>query len=159
LVFGIGLILGNLLGGRLADRRLAPTLLITLAALAVVLGVMGFALHNRTFAVIFVGLLGVAAFATVPPLQLWVLHKAEGAQSLASSLNIGAFNLGNALGAWLGGVVIERGPGLSSMAWVAALVTLLGLAVAAYSVRREGAHYRLQPAHLKSTPTRIGTES
>jgi len=159
LVFGVGLILGNLLGGRLADRRLAPALLVTLATLAVVLGMMGFALHNQTLAVIFVGLLGVAAFATVPPLQLWVLHKAEGAQSLASSLNIGAFNLGNALGAWLGGVVIERGPGLGSVAWVAALVTLLGLAVALYSARRESPRYRLQPAHIEPTPARIGAES
>ncbi|MGC1549724.1 MAG: hypothetical protein WA777_14465, partial [Rhodanobacter sp.] len=117
------------------------------------------ALHNQTLAVIFVGLLGVAAFATVPPLQLWVLHKAEGAQSLASSLNIGAFNLGNALGAWLGGVVIEHGPGLGSVAWVAALVTVLGLAVALYSVRLEGSRHRLQRDHFTSTPAPASTEA
>jgi DHA1 family inner membrane transport protein len=81
----------------------------------------------------------MAAFATVPPLQLWVLQKADGAQSLASSLNIGAFNLGNALGAWLGGVVIERGPGLGSVTWIAALVTVAGLAVAVWSLRLERA--------------------
>ena len=137
LVFGVGMIAGNLLGGRLADRRLMPALLLTLATLAVVLGVMSFALHNQMLTVIFVGLLGVAAFATVPPLQLWVLHKAEGAQSLASSLNIGAFNLGNALGAWLGGVVIVHGPGLGAVTWVAALVTVSGLAVALCGLRLE----------------------
>jgi MFS transporter, DHA1 family, inner membrane transport protein len=87
--------------------------------------------------VLFVGLLAVAAFATVPPLQLWVLHKANDAQSLASSLNIGAFNLGNALGAWLGGVVVARGPGLGALTWVAALVTLAGLLVALWSWQRE----------------------
>jgi MFS transporter, DHA1 family, inner membrane transport protein len=137
LVFGVGLIAGNLLGGRLADRRLMPALLATLTTLAVVLGAMTFVLHDKTLSVIFVGLLGVAAFATVPPLQLWVLQKANGAQSLASSLNIGAFNLGNALGAWLGGVVIERGPGLGSVTWIAALVTVAGLAVALCSLRLE----------------------
>ena len=137
LVFGVGLIAGNLLGGRLADRRIGAALLATLAALAVVLGAMGLAMHSRALAVVVVGLLGVAAFATVPPLQMWVLHKAEGAQSLASSLNIGAFNLGNAAGAWLGGVVIERGPGLAAVPWAAALVTLGGLAVALCSLRLE----------------------
>ena len=113
LVFGVGMIAGNLVGGRLADRRLVPTLLGSLAVLAVVLGVMTFALHSEPAAVLFTGLLGAAAFATVAPLQLRVLQKAEGAgQSLASSFNIAAFNLGNAIGAWLGGAVIEHGPGL-----------------------------------------------
>jgi DHA1 family inner membrane transport protein len=137
LVFGVGLIAGNLLGGKLADRKLMPALLLTLVALIVVLGVMTFALHDKVLTVLFVGLLGVAAFATVPPLQLWVLHKANDAQSLASSLNIGAFNLGNALGAWLGGVVVARGPGLGALTWVAALVTLAGLLVALWSRQRE----------------------
>ena len=139
LVFGVGMILGNLLGGRLADKRLVPALFATLIALAVVLGLMTFALHNKIAAVAFVGLLGIAAFATVPPLQLWVLQKAEGGQSLASSLNIGAFNLGNAFGAWLGGAVIERGPGLGAVTWVAALVTVAGLALAWWSKRLDSA--------------------
>lgn len=136
IVFGVGMIAGNLLGGRFADHKLVPTLLGTLAALAVVLGLMTFALHSKPAAVLFVGLLGAATFATVPPLQLRVLQKAEGAgQSLASSLNIAAFNLGNAIGAWLGGTVIDHGPGLGAVTWVAALVTLCGLAIAIASVR------------------------
>lgn len=135
LVFGVGLIIGNVLGGRLADRKLVPTLLGTLAALAIVLGVMTFAVHSKPAAILFTGLLGVAAFATVAPLQLRVLQKAEGAgQSLASSFNIAAFNLGNAFGAWLGGIVIDHGPGLGAVTWVAALVTVSGLAVALWSV-------------------------
>ena len=85
-------------------------------------------------AVIFVGLLGAAAFATVAPLQMRVLEKAGGAgQSLASSLNIAAFNLGNALGAWLGGVVIDHGPGLGALGWSPRCCTLAGLAVALWS--------------------------
>ncbi|TWI00934.1 DHA1 family inner membrane transport protein [Luteimonas cucumeris] len=137
LVFGVGMIAGNLLGGRLADRGLLPALFATLATLALVLALMTFALHHQIATVLFVGLFGVAAFATVPPLQLWVLQKAQGGQNLASSLNIGAFNLGNALGAWLGGVVIVHGPGLGALGWVAALVTISGIAVALWSWRLE----------------------
>lgn len=134
LVFGGGLAIGNLLGGKLADKRLMPTLLGTLIALALVEGVMGFVMHDKIAAIIFVGLMGVAAFATVAPLQMRVLEKADGAgQGLASSLNIAAFNLGNALGAWVGGVTIDQGPGLGAVTWVAALVTLAGLAVALVS--------------------------
>jgi DHA1 family inner membrane transport protein len=96
---------------------------------------MSFALRSPVAMVAFVGLLGVAAFATVSPLQLRVLGFAEGAgQNLASSFNIAAFNLGNAMGAWLGGMVIDRGPGLSAITWVAAIVTVAGLLVAAWSV-------------------------
>lgn len=134
LVFGVGMIVGNLLGGRFADRRLAMALLGTLALLALVMGAMGFALHSRWAMVLFTGLLGAAAFATVSPLQLWVLRKARDAQSLASSLNIGAFNLGNALGAWLGCSVISHGLGLSALPWVAALVPASAFMVALWSL-------------------------
>jgi DHA1 family inner membrane transport protein len=134
LLFGGGLAVGNILGGKLADRSLMPAVLGTLVALAVVLAVMQPALHSGVTAALFVGLLGIASFATVAPLQLRVLEKASGAgQNLASSLNIAAFNLGNALGAWVGGVVIDRGPGLSALGWVAALLTLAGLAIALWS--------------------------
>jgi DHA1 family inner membrane transport protein len=136
LVFGGGLVLGNLIGGRLADRRLMATLLGSLALLALVLAAMTIGLRHPVTAIAFVGLLGAAAFATVPPLQMWVLEKADGAgQSLASSLNIAAFNLGNALGAWLGGFMIDHGPGLGAVTWVAALLPASGLALALWSRR------------------------
>jgi DHA1 family inner membrane transport protein len=134
LLFGGGLAAGNILGGRLADRALMPAVLGTLAALAVVLALMQPALQTGWTAGLFVALLGMAAFATVAPLQLRVLEKAAGAgQNLASSLNIAAFNLGNALGAWAGGTVIDHGPGLGALGWVAALLTLAGLGIALWS--------------------------
>ncbi|MEJ1961837.1 MAG: MFS transporter [Gammaproteobacteria bacterium] len=140
IVFGAGLIAGNLLGGRLADRHPVPALIGALAALAIVLAAMTFAFPSKPAAIVFTGVLGMAAFATVVPLQLRVLQQAQGtAQNLASSLNIAAFNLGNALGAWLGGRVIDHGPGLTAVTWVASLVTLSGLAVALWSVRLENA--------------------
>ena len=138
MVFGGGLIVGNLLGGRLADKHLVPTLLGSLVALALVLFAMTFAIHSQVLAVVTIGLFGAAAFATVAPLQIWVLQKAEGAgQGLASSFNIAAFNLGNAIGAWLGGFVIDHGPGLGAITWVAGLVPLAALAVAILALRHK----------------------
>jgi DHA1 family inner membrane transport protein len=146
LVFGGGLVVGNLLGGKFADHWLIPTLLGTLLALAAVLLLMTFAAHNQIAVVVFVALLGAAAFATVPPLQMWVLEKAEGAgQSLASSFNIAAFNLGNAIGAWIGGYVIDKGPGLGAVPWVAALAPLAAAAVAGFAIWSDRKR-RLAPA-------------
>ncbi|MCR5856946.1 MFS transporter [Mesorhizobium sp. J428] len=147
LVFGGGLVVGNLLGGRLADRHLVPTMIGSLAVLSAVLLAMTFAMHDRILAVVFVGLLGAASFATVAPLQMWVLKKADGAgQSLASSFNIAAFNLGNALGAWLGGVVIDHGPGLGAITLVAGLVPLAAIASALVGLRAERRGDRFVPA-------------
>lgn len=136
LVFGAGLVVGNLVGGRLADWKLVPTVFATLAALSVVLAGLTFGLHNAIAAVALVGLLGAVAFATVAPLQMWVLEKAQGAgQSLASSFNIAAFNLGNAIGAWMGGMVIDHGPGLAYVPLVAALVPLAAMLAALWAVK------------------------
>jgi DHA1 family inner membrane transport protein len=136
LVFGAGLSIGNIAGGRLADRGLARALVGTLAGLAIVLVALASALSIMAPAVLLVGLLGAAAFATVAPLQLRVLEKAGPAgRNLASSLNIAAFNLGNALGAWVGGVTIDHGPGLAALPLVAAAITALGLAIALWSLR------------------------
>ncbi len=157
LMFGVGMVLGNVIGGRLTDRAPIGMLLGSLAALALVLALMGFAMGHRVTAVLFVGLLGTGAFATVSPLQLRVLNQAQGAgQSMASSLNISAFNLGNALGAWLGGVVIASGPGLASLPRVAALLTLGGLAIAGYSIWRERAVAAsdVSSGHLQGGPSR-----
>ncbi len=138
LVFGLGLSLGNIAGGRLADRRLGPALIGTIACLAVVLALMTPVLPVKAAAVFAVGLLGAAAFATVAPLQLRVLEKAGGAgQNLASSLNIAAFNLGNALGAWAGGLAVAHGPGLAALPLVGAAITGVGFLLAVWSVRRD----------------------
>jgi DHA1 family inner membrane transport protein len=138
LVFGLGAVAGNLIGGKLADRWLVPTALGSAIVLSLVLMAMTFAIHDRIAAIVFVGLFGAAAFATGAPLQMWVLERASGAgQLIASSFNIGAFNLGNAIGAWLGGVVIDHGPGLGGVTAVAALVPLIAFAVAWWSQRMD----------------------
>ena len=135
LVFGVGLSIGNVAGGRLADRGLGRALIGTLAALALVLVALAAVLSIKGLAVAFIFLLGIAAFATVAPLQLRVLEAAgvEG-RTLASSLNIAAFNLGNALGAWAGGLTIDHGLGLAALPLVAAAITVAGLLLSLWSL-------------------------
>ncbi|SJZ33386.1 Major Facilitator Superfamily protein [Enhydrobacter aerosaccus] len=138
LVFGAGLTVGNVAGGRFADRGLARALIGTLAGLAVVLVALQPVLGLKMPIVAMIGLFGVAAFATVAPLQLRVLKKAGPAgRTFASSLNIAAFNLGNALGAWAGGIAIDHGPGLAALPLLAAAITGAGLVVALVSLRLE----------------------
>ena len=121
LLFGGGLVLGNIVGGRCADRMLMPTVFATLTLLLAVLAVMGVLLATRFGALVSVTALGFSAFATVAPLQLWVMSNAKGVgESLASSFNIAAFNLGNAIGAWVGGVALDR-LGLGAVTWAAAI--------------------------------------
>ncbi len=139
-VFGVGLVIGNLLGGRFADKYLKTTVIVSLIALSAVLLLMPWAFQNQIAAVIAVGLFGVAAFSTVAPLQMWVLGKITNAdQSLVSSLNIAAFNLGNALGAWAGGMVIAQDGGLPWIPYVAALMPIASLLIAVVAIRRERA--------------------
>lgn len=128
LVFGGGLVVGNLLGGRFADRWLVATVAGTLVLMALVLVVFGLLLASKAATVVMVCLLGAASFATVAPLQMWVMRKASGVgESLASSLNIAAFNVGNALGAWLGGWVVSHGYGFADLPYVAALIPAIAL--------------------------------
>jgi len=122
-LFGVGMFLGNLLGGRFADRALMPMLFTALAALSATLLLFTATAHDKALAAITLTLIGALGFATVPPLQKWVLDQASAAPTLASAVNIGAFNLGNALAAWLGGVVISAGLGYTSPNWIGALLS------------------------------------
>jgi DHA1 family inner membrane transport protein len=136
LVFGAGLSIGNVAGGWLADRGVARALIVTLGGLAAVLLAMSAMLSMKSLVVALLFLLGMAAFATVAPLQLRVLEVAgPRGRTLASSLNIAAFNLGNALGAWAGGLTIDHGFGLDALPLVAAAITSVGLLTVLWSLR------------------------
>ncbi|MFJ6774450.1 MFS transporter, partial [Kitasatospora sp. NPDC091257] len=136
-LFGVGMFLGNLLGGRYADRKLMPMLYTTLGGLAVVLALFTLTAHNKVAAAVTVLLVGALGFATVPPLQKRVLDQAHGAPTLASAVNIGAFNLGNALAAWLGGMVITAGLGYTAPNWVGAVLAAAALLLALWSAALE----------------------
>ena len=131
-VFGLGLFLGNILGGRYADKALMPLLYLTLGAQAIVLLIFSFTAHNKIMSVACILLMAGFGFATVSPIQKLVLDKARaaGAPTLASSVNIGLFNLGNAIGAWVGGFVIAAGFGYASPNWAGALLSLVALVLA-----------------------------
>ncbi|MFG2718691.1 MFS transporter [Streptomyces sp. NPDC048416] len=137
-LFGLGMVVGNLVGGRFADRALMPMLYVSLSGLAVVLALFTVAAHDKLASAVVVFLIGALGFATVPPLQKRVLDHAAGAPTLASAVNIGAFNLGNALSAWLGGIVIAAGLGYTAPNWVgAALATgAVLLAVVSSAIER-----------------------
>lgn len=141
-VFGCGLVLGNIVGGRLADKRLMPMLCTSLALLGATLLCFSLTASHQAAAVILTFLIGVFGFATVPPLQKRVLDNAAGAPTLASSLNIGAFNLGNAIAAWLGGLTISAGFGYASSSAVGAVMTAAALLTAVASGRLERRQHR-----------------
>ena len=137
LLFGAGSAVGNIAGGKLADRGVVRALWITLGGLVAVLVLGRWAFgQSGAVAMAYVAALGVVAFATVAPMQMRVMQGvgSQGA-TLASSLNISAFNLGNALGAWVGGSLIA-GAGLLSVAWGAAALSALGLVLVGMSQRR-----------------------
>jgi DHA1 family inner membrane transport protein len=127
LLFGLGLTVGSTLGGRLADWRLMRSLLAFLLAIGVILAVFAATMHRPVAAMATIFVWGILAFAIVPPLQMLVVDRASDAPNLASTLNQGAFNLGNASGAWLGGAAISAGAPLTSLPWVG-----LAMAVASF---------------------------
>lgn len=132
-LLGLGMVAGNLVGGRFADRALMPMLYTSLGALAVVLALFTVTAHTEAGAAVTLFLIGALGFATVPPLQKRVLDQAAGAPTLASAVNIGAFNLGNALAAWLGGLVIAAGLGWTAPNWVGAALAASALVLALVS--------------------------
>lgn len=128
-LFGVGLFLGNVLGGKAADRALDRTLIVILAGLVVILAVFALTAQNPVVTIVSLLFMGGFGFATVPGLQMRVMQYASNAPTLASSTNIGAFNLGNALGAWLGGLTISAGLGYTSSIWAGTALTVVALLV------------------------------
>jgi DHA1 family inner membrane transport protein len=135
-VFGAGMVLGNIVGPRLADRALMPTIAGILVWDAIVLGMFYFTAGHAWLAVINVLLVGTG-FALCPALQTRLMDVAGDAQTLAAALNHAAFNIANALGAWLAGLAITAGYGWNSTGWVGALFALGGLAIFVVSLLAE----------------------
>ena len=135
-LFGAGLVLGNGLGGRLADRAIDRTLIIFIAALVVVLALFATFATSGPATIVALFLMGGFGFGTVPGLQSRVMRYAGGAPTLASGANIGAFNIGNALGAWAGGMGISAGLGYTSPIWMGAILTGIALVVMVVAAAR-----------------------
>ena len=130
---GVGMTIGNLLGGRLADRALMPGLYLALFALAVVLGAFTLTAHSKIGAAITIFGVGVAGFMIGPMMQTRIMQHAGGSPSLVSAAVQSAFNTANSIGAYLGGVVIAGGLGLVAPNVVGATLSALGLSIAVVS--------------------------
>ncbi|MFC5447767.1 MFS transporter [Paenibacillus aestuarii] len=138
ILFGFGVTLGNILGGKLADWKLMPSLLCNFAALALILAVFAVTDQVPAGAVITVFIWGVAAFGILPGLQLRIMNLAKEAPELAATSTHSALNLGNAGGAFLGGWTITH-IGLGTLPWLGAVLTALGfvLLVISYVTERK----------------------
>lgn len=126
-LIGIGFSIGNHFGGKFADRSLNKTLIGFLVLLLVMILLFPILATTLIGAGIALVIWGAAAFAVVPPLQMRVMSVAHEAPGLASSVNIGAFNLGNALGAAAGGLVLSMGLSYAAVSIAGALLTAIAL--------------------------------
>src|SRR6478609_2061216 len=134
MVFGLGMVVGNLVGGRLADVSVIRALYLSLGLLGVLLAVFVAAAHNPWTALLVLFGIGAAGSAVGPALQTRLMDVAQDAQTLAAALNHSALNIGNATGAWVGGLVIAAGYGYTAPAAAGALLAAAGIAVLTVSV-------------------------
>ncbi|MGL4725193.1 MAG: MFS transporter [Scandinavium sp.] len=136
-LIGVGFSIGNYLGGKFADRSVTATLKGFLLLLIAVMVAIPWLAESEVGAAVSMVVWGAATFAVVPPLQMRVMRVAHEAPGLSSSVNIGAFNLGNALGAAAGGAVISGGLGYSFVPVMGAIIAGLALMVVIFSGRRQ----------------------
>ncbi|MFI5711505.1 MFS transporter [Kribbella sp. NPDC051620] len=136
-VYGIGMTGGTLVGGRLADRALMPSLYGGLVAVTVVLTTFGWLAQSKPGALVGVFSLGFSASILIPALQTRLMDVAHEGQSLAASLNHSTLNVANALGAWLGSVVLSAGYGYEWPSRVGAVLAVAGLVLALASGRMD----------------------
>ncbi|GGS49296.1 MFS transporter [Streptomyces griseoviridis] len=141
-LYGVGMTLGTLIAGPLTDRALRPTMYGGLALLAVALVVFYFTVHSTVPALLTITFIGVMGSLITTPIQMLLMAKAHDAPTMAAASNHSAFNLANAGGAWLGGLVISAGWGWASPALVGAALAVVGLgfAFAGGRMDRGGGH-------------------
>jgi DHA1 family inner membrane transport protein len=137
LVYGAGAVIGNFFGGWLSDKALMPSLTGLLAVLAGVLALFWLVSGARVPAAILTFVIGVLAFAIIPGMQTRVVATASAAPTLAVAVNASGFQVAAAFAGWLGGRVIDSALGLRSIFLVSALLTVAGVAIAGYAMRRD----------------------
>src|SRR5258705_9271078 len=126
-IVGLGLLVGNTLGGRTADANLRLSLILWPAAMIVSLIVAGLAAPFKWPFLAAAFVFGVASFANVPPMQMRVMKYGKAAPELAATANISAFNLANALGGMIGGAIVDSSFGASAIPFAAAILPVLAL--------------------------------
>lgn len=126
-LFGVGVFIGNYIGGKSADKNLGKTISRYLTALFIILTFFSFTAGNKTAAVVSIVIMGALGFAPASAVQMRVIRYAKNAPTLASGANIASFNIGNTLGAAIGGGLITAGFGFASPLWSAAGLTLISV--------------------------------
>ncbi|MDP9810062.1 multidrug resistance protein [Rhizobium tibeticum] len=136
-LYGIAIAIGNIAGGKIANHNPVKALVGLFILQAIVLVILTFTAVSPVLAIVTLAALGFLQFGNVPGLQLYVVKLAKehrpGAVDVASALNIAAFNLGIAIGAWLGGIVVESPLGLGATPWVGAMLVLVALLLTVWS--------------------------
>jgi DHA1 family inner membrane transport protein len=140
-LFGIGITIGNLAGGRLSDWRQMATLIGGYCLVTVVLLLLPAAMPHAGWMSLMVLVWGMVHFGAAAPLQARIVDKARRAPNLASTLNQGAFNLGNALGASLGGVVLAANYSYRVLPFVGAAIAVVVILLSFYAMRLDRLHY------------------
>ena len=133
MLWGLGMVAGNLIGGWLADRQLVRTLFAIMVWNVIVLGLFSVFAGTPTAALAVLFLIG-CGFALVPALQVYLMTIAGKAQTLAAALNHSAFNISNAIGASLGGLAISSGYGWASTGWIGSVLALIGIGLMGMTV-------------------------
>jgi DHA1 family inner membrane transport protein len=149
LLFGVGITAGNFLGGRLADWRLMPSVAGAFVAVIATLAAFTYTLNYEWPAAVTLLIWGMLTFVVASPLQMRVVDSAPEAPNLVATLNQGAFNLGNASGAWLGGLAIGAGVTYASLPWLGAALGAAALALTALSMVLE---YQPRPTLSPTKP-------
>ncbi|UNO43903.1 MFS transporter [Streptomyces sp. MST-110588] len=152
-LFGVGALIGTYIGGRKADANLFGMIFGGIGASTVVLAALALTAHSPVAAIALALLLGVTAFATAPALNARMFNVATAAPTLAGATTTSAFNLGNTLGPWLGGLVISAGWGYPAVAWTAAGLAAAAVltTVIAFRLQRTGAGSRVVASSASAT--------
>ncbi len=136
-IVGVGLIIGNTLGGRSSDKNLGKASMFWAIAMIISLVVVGLVVDNKILFVAAAFVFGIASFANVPAMQLRVMNHGGEGQELAATANISAFNLANAFGGFLGGMVLDSQLGAGMIPFAAVVVPIVGLFLIAKANRKE----------------------
>jgi DHA1 family inner membrane transport protein len=141
LIYGIAIAIGNIVGGKVSNNKPGKALLVMFALQAIVLFVLYFTASSQTYSIATLFFMGILAFSNVPALQLYVVKMSEkylpGTEDVASALNIAAFNVGIAIGAYVGGMVVESDLGVAATPWVGGILVIVGFLLTLVLFKKE----------------------
>jgi predicted MFS family arabinose efflux permease len=141
LVYGIAIALGNVIGGKVSNKKPGKALMVMFALQAIVLFILYFTASSQIWSVVTLFFMGILAFSNVPALQLYVVKMSEkylpGTEDVSSALNIAAFNVGIAIGAYVGGLIIESSLGVGATPWVGSILVIVGFLITLILYKKE----------------------